>query len=222
MATLVLAAVGTAIGSTFGGAILGLSGAAIGGFIGSTIGTVIDSRLMAGRMPTQRVEGARLETLRVTSSTEGAIIPQVFGRMRVGGNIIWATDFREVRRKSSSGGGGKGGGGGPKVETTEYLYFASFAVALCEGPIRAVGRIWADGQPMDMTGVTWRLYRGTETQNADPLIASRMGADRTPAYPSSPRPPRKAPKSRPLFDDRTPGTFSQTTQRGRYRSTSPR
>ena len=29
-------------------------------------------------------------------------------------------------------GGGKGGGGG-RVQTTEYLYYASFAVALCEG-----------------------------------------------------------------------------------------
>ena len=33
MATLVLGAVGTAIGGAFGGAILGFSGAAIGGFI---------------------------------------------------------------------------------------------------------------------------------------------------------------------------------------------
>ena len=41
MATLVLGAVGSAIGGAFGGAILGFSGAAIGGFIGSTIGALI-------------------------------------------------------------------------------------------------------------------------------------------------------------------------------------
>ena len=52
--------------------------------------------------------------------------------------------------------GGKGGGGG-KVKTTEYLYYASFAVALCEGPITGIGRVWADGKAMDMTGVTWRM-----------------------------------------------------------------
>lgn len=40
---------------------------------------------------------------------------------------------REETRTTSQGGGK--GGGGPKVTTTEYLYFASFAVALCEGPI---------------------------------------------------------------------------------------
>ena len=95
--------------------------------------------------------GAMLDSLRITSSTEGAVIPRLYGRMRIGGNIIWATDFREETRTTSQG-GGKGGGGG-KVTTTEYLYFASFAVALSEGPITGIGRVWADGKTMDMTGV---------------------------------------------------------------------
>lgn len=30
---------------------------------------------------------------RITSATEGAVIPRLYGRMRMGGNIIWATDF---------------------------------------------------------------------------------------------------------------------------------
>ena len=150
MATLVLGAVGSAIGGAFGGAILGFSGAAIGGFIGSTIGSVVDSWIVSSLAPTQRIEGPRLDSLRITSSTEGAVIPRVYGRMRMGGNIIWATDFRE-ETKTSTQGGGKGGGGG-KVKTTEYLYYASFAVALCEGPITGIGRIWADGKPMDTCG----------------------------------------------------------------------
>jgi hypothetical protein len=100
--------------------------------------------------------------------------------MRIGGNIIWATDFRE-ETKTTTQGGGKGGGGG-KVKTTEYLYYASFAVALCEGPITGIGRVWADGKAMDMTGVTWRWYPGNEAQTADPFIAAKMGAANTPAY----------------------------------------
>ena len=100
--------------------------------------------------------------------------------MRMGGNIIWATDFREETRTTTQG-GGKGGGGG-KVKTTEYLYYASLAVALCEGPITGIGRIWADGKPMDLSGVTWRWYPGSETQTANPFIAARMGAASTPAY----------------------------------------
>ncbi|MFN3972803.1 MAG: glycoside hydrolase TIM-barrel-like domain-containing protein [Gemmobacter sp.] len=180
MATLVLGAVGTAIGGAFGGAILGFSGAAIGGFIGSTVGSVVDSWIVSSLAPAQRIEGARLDTLRITSATEGAVIPRLYGRMRIGGNIIWATDFREETRTTTQG-GGKGGGGG-KVKTTEYLYYSSFAVALCEGPITGIGRIWADGKAMDMTGVTWRWYPGNEAQTADPFIAAKMGAANTPAY----------------------------------------
>ncbi|GAA0306579.1 baseplate multidomain protein megatron [Rhodovulum strictum] len=181
MATLVLGVVGSSIGMGFGGAILGLSGAAIGGLIGSTVGSVIDSWIISSLAPTQRIEGARLESLRITSSTEGAVIPRLYGRMRIGGNIVWATDFREETRTTTQRGGGKGGGGG-KVRTTEYLYFASFAVALCEGPITGIGRIWADGKPLDMSGITMRWYPGDEAQAADPFITAKMGAANTPAY----------------------------------------
>ncbi len=179
MATLVLASVGATIGGGFGGAILGFSGAAIGGMIGSTIGAAVDSWIVSSLAPAQRIEGARLDNLRITASTEGAVIPRVFGRMRMGGNIVWATDFREETRTSRQGGGK---GGGPKVETTEYLYYASFAVALAESEITGIGRIWADGKPLDTSGITWRWYPGSETQEPDPFIAATMGTDATPAY----------------------------------------
>jgi len=178
MASLVLGAVGSALGAGFGGTILGLSGAAIGGMIGSSIGSVIDSALLASLSPGQRIEGARLDSLRITSATEGTVIPRLYGRMRLGGNIIWATDFVEEVNTSSSG----GKGGGPTVTTTEYLYSASFAVGLTEGPITGIGRIWADGSPMDLTGVTWRWYSGSEAQTPDPFIAAKMGETSTPAY----------------------------------------
>lgn len=179
MAAIVLGAVGSAIGAGFGGTILGFSGAAIGGFIGSAVGSVVDSWIVASLQPNQRIDGPRLENMRVTSSTEGAIIPQIFGRMRIGGNIIWATDFAETF-KSESQGGGKGGGGG--VTTTTALYSASFAIGICEGPITGIGRIWADGDVMDLTGVVLRIYLGTESQTPDPLIINLSGADFTPAY----------------------------------------
>lgn len=181
MATLVLGAAGAAIGGSIGGAILGVSAATIGGFIGSTIGSVVDSWIISSLAPTQRIEGARLDNLRITSATEGAVIPRLFGRMRIGGNIFWATDFRE-ETKTTTQGGGKGGGGGSKVKTTEYFYYASFAVALCEGPITGIGRIWADGKLLDTAGITWRWYPGDESQAADPFITAKMGAANTPAY----------------------------------------
>ncbi len=180
MATLVLGAVGTAIGGAMGGTVLGLSGAAIGGMIGSAVGSMVDSWLISSLQPGQRYEGQRLDGLRLTSSTEGMVIPRLYGAARVGGNIIWATDFREEVTTKEQG-GGKGGGGG-KVRTTEYAYFVSFAVGLCEGPISGIGRLWVDGDLMDLTDVTWRAYLGTETQLADPTIVAAMGAEATPAY----------------------------------------
>ncbi|WP_456064538.1 baseplate multidomain protein megatron [Halovulum marinum] len=168
------------MGGSIGGTILGVSAATIGGFVGSAVGSVVDSFIVSSLAPAQRIEGQRLDSLRITSSTEGAVIPRVFGRMRMGGNVIWATDFREETRTTTQG-GGKGGSGG-KVQTTEHLYYASFAVALSEGPITGIGRIWADGKPMDLSGVTWRWYPGDEAQTADPFIAARMGAASTPAW----------------------------------------
>lgn len=186
MAAIALGVVGSAIGGAIGGTILGVSAATIGGMIGTTIGSVVDSwvvgMLMGGE--TQRVEGARLDAARITGSGEGAVIPQVFGRMRIGGNVIWATDFREeiIKRTERTGGGkGMGGGGGTTVEYTEYRYYASFAVALCEGPVTGIGRIWADGDLLDLTGITWRFYPGTETQQPDPFIQAKTGPE-TPAY----------------------------------------
>ncbi|AUM72952.1 baseplate multidomain protein megatron [Paracoccus jeotgali] len=180
MATIVLGAVGSAIGgSMISGTVLGLTGAAIGGMIGSTVGSMVDSWIVSSMMPGQRIEGARMDSLRVTSATEGVVIPQLYGRMRLGGNIIWATDFREETNTTRQGGGK---GGGPKVTTKEYLYYASFAVALCEGPITGIGRIWADGEVVDLSDVTWRWYSGDESQVPDPFITAKMGGGNTPAY----------------------------------------
>ena len=180
MASIILAAAGTAIGGAVGGTFLGVSAATIGGAVGSLAGAAIDSWLVASMAPTQKIAGQRLDTLQITTSTEGAVIPRVYGRMRVGGNIIWATNFREETRTTEQGGGKGGGGGG--TEVTEYFYFASFSVALCEGPITGIGRIWADGKLMDTSGITWRWYPGDESQSADPFIAAKMGAANTPAY----------------------------------------
>ncbi len=179
MATLVLSAVGASVGAGIGGSILGVTAATIGGAIGTAAGSILDSMLVSALQPGQKSEGPRLDNLRVTSATEGAAIPRLFGRMRTGGNIIWATDFTESSTTTSQGGGK---GGGPSITTTTYSYSASFAVAFCEGPITGIGRIWADGEPLDLTGVTWRWYKGDESQVADTLIAALIGAEGAPAY----------------------------------------
>ena len=167
MATLVLGIAGGALGSVFGGvgAILGRAAGALGGY-------ALDQALFGKR---RKVEGPRLTELDVQASTEGAVIPRLYGRARLAGQIIWATDFEEEANTETSG-----GKGGPRVEATEYSYFANFAVGLCEGRIARVGRIWADGTLLDQSAFTFRVYRGDESQEADSLILARQGE--APAY----------------------------------------
>ena len=172
MATLVLSAVGSALGGAVGGSVLGLTGAVVGRAVGAAIGSNIDQRLLgAGSAP---VQSGRIDAFRISSSAEGAPIARVYGSMRVGGQVIWASRFRE--EKSTSGGGKRS----PKV--TQHQYSVSLAIALCEGEIQRVGRIWADGNEIALDSVTWRLHRGTEDQTPDALIEAIEGAGNAPAY----------------------------------------
>lgn len=150
-------------------------GQAVGGGIGRTIGSVIGQgldRAAIASLEAPRQKGPRLEALRIQGTAEGAPIPCVLGRARVTGQLIWAARFREDRH---TGGGGKAGG-----RTVEYGYSLSFAVGLCEGEIDGIGRIWADGRLMDLSGVSLRVHRGDELQAPDPLIEAVE--DLAPAY----------------------------------------
>lgn len=154
MATLVLTAVGGAIG--------GPAGAAIGGLLGQRV----DRAVLAPRGR----QGPRLTDLKVQTSSYGTAIPRVFGTMRVAGCVIWSTDLIETRQD------GRAGKGQPV--TTSYSYAASFAVALSARPVAGVGRIWADGKLLRGAAGDWktqtgfRLHHGSEDQAPDPLIAS--------------------------------------------------
>ncbi|RUS60441.1 host specificity protein [Pseudorhodobacter sp. E13] len=176
MATILLSAAGAAIGSGFGGTILGLSGAVIGRAVGATLGRVIDQRVMG--TGSEAVETGRIDRFRLTGASEGAAVPQVYGRVRAAGQIVWATQFQE--NKSTTGGGG--GKGTPKPSVTTYSYTVSFAVALCEGEISGIGRIWADGVEISPRSLNLRIYNGTEDQLPDPKIEAVEGAGNAPAY----------------------------------------
>ncbi|EKE72736.1 MULTISPECIES: glycoside hydrolase TIM-barrel-like domain-containing protein [Roseobacteraceae] len=176
MATIVLSAAGAAIGASVGGGVLGLSSVVIGRAIGATLGRAIDQRLMGAG--SQTVETGRVERFRLTGASEGAPVAQIYGRMRVGGQVIWATEFQE--NVATSGGGGKGTPSAPTVK--QYSYSVSLAVALCEGEISRVGRVWADGTEIDVSTLNMRVYAGTENQLPDPKMEAVEGTGDVPAY----------------------------------------
>jgi hypothetical protein len=166
MATLLLSAAGTALGGALG-SVGGLGAMALGKAAGALAGAAIDQRLLgAGSAP---VETGRVERFRVMGSSEGSALPRVFGRCRVAGQVIWSSRFLESVRTENVG--GKGGG----TSVREYSYSVSLALALCEGRVARIGRIWADGQAIDQSGLTLRLHEGSDDQLADPLIAAIEG-----------------------------------------------
>ncbi|ODS56785.1 MAG: hypothetical protein ABS40_08285 [Agrobacterium sp. SCN 61-19] len=169
MATILLQAAGAALGSVFGPV-----GAAIGQAAGALAGSMIDRSLLSG---TREVNGARLSSARISGASEGTVIPRLYGTARLGGTLIWATRFAEETVTERTGGKSSGG-----TRTTTYRYYANLALGLCEGPIAGVRRVWADGRELDTTEIEMRVYRGTESQPADPLIAAKQGADNAPAY----------------------------------------
>ncbi len=174
MATIVLAAAGAAVGSGFGGAVLGLSGGVIGRAVGATLGRAIDQRLLGAG--SRAVETGRIERFRLTGAGEGAPVPRLWGRMRVGGQVIWASRFVENATRS------RGGKGTSRPTTVSYSYSVSLAIALCEGEIAGIGRIWADGAEIGPETLALRVYTGGEDQLPDPAIEAVEGAGVVPAY----------------------------------------
>ena len=160
MAQVILSSVGAAIGGP------------LGAVVGAALGAAVDQAAISALSPARQV-GPRIPELRLTGAAEGAALPCVFGRARVGGQVIWAARFREKRVEGRVG-GSKG------QKTSAYAYSLSCAVAVAEGPIDGIGRVWADGKVMDLSGATLRVHLGAEDQLPDPLIAVIEG--QAPAY----------------------------------------
>ena len=168
MATLLLQAAGSALFGAFGPV-----GAAIGQAAGALAGSALDRALIGG---TQTAPGQPLAGARIAGADEGTGIARVYGTMRVGGTLFWATRFEESRTVTRQGSKFSG----PKVES--FRYCANFALGLCEGEIAGIRRVWADGKEIDTTGIEMRVHRGTADQPADPLIEAKQGTGNTPAY----------------------------------------
>ena len=147
----------------------------------------------------ENIYGPRLSDLIVQTSTDGAPIPLLYGSMRMSGNVIWTTDLKEIETTTttSSSGGGSGDSGGSSSVTT-YNYTTDVAIALCEGPIVGIKKVWADSKLVyDVSEYkgsvdsaltasslvkSFNVYLGTETQEPDPVIEAIQGVGNVPAY----------------------------------------
>jgi hypothetical protein len=176
MATLVLGAAGAAAGSFFG------PQAAMTGF---SVGVTLAGVLFPPKLGVQ--EKGKLDDLRITGSGYGQIIPAVYGKAAVGGNLIWSTDLIEHVSKKTAG-----AKGAPKQTTKSYTYSVSMWVMLCEGPIGQVGRVWAEDRLLyDPDGASGTvitlpdyltLFLGDEDQLPWSVAETIEGVGAVPAY----------------------------------------
>ena len=164
MATLALSLAGQFAGGLVGGPI----GATVGRALGALAGSAVDGWLF-GEKREQRAFDVRLG-----GSVEGAAIPRLYGWGRLSGNIVWA---RELERLGGETAGAKGTG-----QQDEDEIGASFAIGFCEGQVARLGRVWADGQLLDLRGINYRFYSGSDGQMPDGLIEATQGTGNAPAY----------------------------------------
>ena len=170
MAAIALAYVGSELGAAIGWSIAADSAISVGtlgmieaggGMIGQMVGSSIDRAIFGPGG--QSAQGPRLSDLTVQSSADGAAMPVVFGTARIAGNVIWSTGLTETSNTQSSGGGSGGGGS----SYTTYTYSTDAAIALCEGTITGIRRIWADSK---------LIYDVSTTASVGTLVASASQA----------------------------------------------
>jgi Putative phage tail protein len=196
MARLALSIAGGIIGGILGALTFTPFGVMAGIQGGLAIGGMAGAVLFPPKLPTNY--GPRIGDKLVTSSAAGQPIPFGYGGFRIGGNIIWANQIKEIKTTQT-----QSAKGGPSQTSVTYTYTCSFAVAFCEGPADIL-RIWADSKLIyDTSGKTAvtldtgikdsggtsktvkftpTIYKGTSTQMPDPTIESFLGVGNTPGY----------------------------------------
>ena len=124
-----------------------------------------------GKNTTTRAD--MIADFQINTASYGEVVPEILGTTRVSGNIIDYEDFT-AHEHSSTTRTGKGGGGSSHTEIT-YTYTVAAAIALCEGPIVGVGKVWRDREiytyPSEKIELT--LFNGEQGQAPWPYMVSK-------------------------------------------------
>ncbi|KAF8818421.1 glycoside hydrolase/phage tail family protein [Rickettsia endosymbiont of Cardiosporidium cionae] len=103
----------------------------------------------------------------------GSPIPLIFGKTICHGKIIWSTDIKyqhksyQVQNLFNIATHGNS-----KNSKDDFEYYISFAIAICEGEILEINRIFYNNKDIDISTYNFRIYHGSETQLPDPTIAA--------------------------------------------------
>jgi hypothetical protein len=110
-----------------------------------SIGTSLATSLLAPKQKLLPVDKGRNDDIRIQGSEYGTMLPIIYGRARVSGNIIWSDGVQPyvTTTPGRTGGKGIGGGSAPEAPENRYTYKTSLAIALCEGEMKGgLRRVW--------------------------------------------------------------------------------
>ena len=123
-----------------------------------------------GKNTTSRAD--MIADFQINTASYGEVVPEILGTTRVSGNIIDYEDFTPHEHKSTTR---TGKGGGSKHTDISYTYTVAAAIALCEGPIAGIGKVWKDKEvyqyPNESIQLT--LFNGAIAQAPWPYMTSK-------------------------------------------------
>jgi hypothetical protein len=126
--------------------------------------------LFRGKSTTSRAD--MIADFQINTASYGEVVPEILGTTRVSGNIIDYEDFTAHEHKTTTR---TGKGGGSKHTNITYTYTVAAAIALCEGPIAGIGKVWRDKEiyqyPNEKIELT--LFNGEAAQTPWPYMLSK-------------------------------------------------
>lgn len=147
--------------------------------IGKLFGGILNKKLFKNKVFLS-TEGKRLETINVQTVKYGKEIPIVYGNVKLAGNIIWDSGLKELKNVISESQNTPNQSS--EYSYTKYEYKISLAIALCEGEIEGVSRIWINNIIINKSLYNIRVYNGSNQQLPDPLIEKVEGKGKTCAF----------------------------------------
>ena len=123
-----------------------------------------------GKNTTSRAD--MIADFQINTASYGEVVPEILGTTRVSGNIIDYEDFTAHEHRTTTR---TGKGGGSKHTDISYTYTVAAAIALCEGPIAGIGKVWKDKEvyqyPNESIQLT--LFNGAIAQAPWPYMTSK-------------------------------------------------
>jgi len=126
--------------------------------------------LFRGKSTTSRAD--MIADFQINTASYGELVPEILGTTRVSGNIIDYDDFTPHEHKSTTK---AGKGGGAKHTNITYTYSVAAAIALCEGPIAGIGKVWRDKEVYEYPNekIELTLFNGDIAQAPWPYMLSK-------------------------------------------------